>query len=161
MTRPAKPVSHGPMSRAEKMSILSSLLGPDALARLHEGQEENRTVSLPVDAERAAWQRNKLLERLRQQDGENTVSPEAALGQPLKAKHPANGDAHAGAQRRLGGATPHLDAQLAKLFDPAKLAQEHPAIIARLVQSLSRDKRVDVLKSLPGPIARSIVQRLR
>jgi len=51
--------------------------------------------------------------------------------------------------------------RLAALADVATLADEHPAIVTRLIRTLAREDRVAILKSLPGPLARMVVKRLR
>lgn len=164
MTTPSNSAAQGPMSRAEKLSILSAMLGPDAMARLREGHTEGPaefgTDPVAVDAERAAWQRNKLLERLRHQ-GEAKAAPRTTETDQPRGKGSTAPLRGGEVQQRWGPENAHLDSRLAKISDLATLEQEHPAIIARLVKALSRDERVEALKSLPGPIARSIVRRLR
>ncbi len=161
-------------SKAEKLSVLSALLGPEALAKLREGQPEASQIlgaTVEVDADRAAWHRNKLLERLRVRSG----NAQSASTQPKRASFddheaeikatPQNGSVKTpkmaasvlDAARRSGG----LDTRLAAIADPETLDQEHPAIIACLMKGLSREERIIALKSLPGPIARSIVRRLK
>ncbi|MBY4894049.1 hypothetical protein KUL25_14920 [Rhodobacteraceae bacterium N5(2021)] len=151
------------MSRAEKLSILSAMLGPDAIARLRDGQNEApaefSNAPVEVDAERAAWQRNRLLERLRQQGRATPPKPAQAASAPEKEGVPPREGARG--QRQWGPENAHLDARLASISDFSTLGQEHPAIIARLVKALPREERVEALKSLPGPMARSIVRRLR
>ena len=151
-------------SRAEKLSILSALLGPDALAKLREGQSTAPSMKedgpVEIDAERAAWHRNKLLERLRNQVGSEVGQPKAT--QEMQAK-PTSG----GLERSILSATSPgvggagFDAKLTAISDPDTLGQEHPAVIARLMMKLPREDRVTALKSLPGPVARSIVRRLK
>lgn len=164
MQTPPKSAAEGPMSRAEKLSILSAMLGPEAVARLRDAQTEGPAelgnTPVEVDAERAAWQRNKLLERLRHQ-GRGTQPAASARGAAPNGNTDPAPRGEAEPHRQPGQASAHLDARLAKISDLASLGQEHPAIIARLVKVLPRDDRVEALKSLPGPIARSIVRRLR
>jgi len=50
---------------------------------------------------------------------------------------------------------------LSAISDPETLGKEHPAVITRLMKNLTREERVIALKSLPGPVARSIVRRLK
>ncbi|GAB5448916.1 hypothetical protein [Gymnodinialimonas sp.] len=160
MTNPSDTAAQGPMSRAEKLSLLSTMLGPDAMARLRDGQPDAPTEAgkspSPVDAERAAWQRNRLLERLRHQGGGKV--PDVAQTREGRSTPPLEKPVD---QRALAAENKHLDARLAKISDIATLGHEHPAIIARLVKGLPRDERVEALKALPGPVARSIVRRLR
>lgn len=168
MANPPKSAPQGATTRAEKLSILSAMLGPDALARVREGQPDLAPQTpqggVEIDADRAEWHRNRLLERLRKQSN-------SKLGQTDRERTPSDAFNHAGlapkarpsidSQRVFGAGNASLDARLAMISDAATLGQEHPAIIARLVKTLSRDERVEALKSLPGPVARSIVRRLR
>lgn len=149
-------------SRAEKLSLLSTMLGPDAMARVREGTARSSpdltAKQEEVEPGRAAWHRNRLLERLRQQVGDATASKTATSSGrlPSASKTPVTDTKQTIDARNL-----RLDARLAQISDTANLGQEHPAIIARLIKALSRDERVDALKSLPGPVARSVVRRLK
>jgi hypothetical protein len=164
MSKPLAPQLGGaPASRAEKMSILSALLGPEGLARLRAGQPDLPSAapgaSLDIDSERAAWHRNKLLERLRDQ-GRPALGSTASQRPPAPAVRPTTGaPAAASAPDRSSGRG--LDMRIAAIADLETLADEHPAIITRLLRNLSRDERIAVLKSLPGPVARTVVTRLR
>lgn len=160
---PARPPAP-PTSRAEKMSILSAMLGPQALARLREGQADTAGRSsdpvVPIDSERAAWHRNRLLERLRNQGG-GVVTPESPIlenaplpGSAASTPRPADSPQDRSFRRSL-------DLRLSAIADLESLGDEHPAVITRLLSSLSRQERVAVLKSLPGPVARSVLKRLR
>jgi len=157
------------------MSILSALLGPEALARLREGQPEasGRRADAPVaiDPARAAWHHNKLLERLReqgkvvpgsgpaaQQDGQTAARPRSADAAPASS---VSGPARAPSTSPNPTTGRSLDMRLAALADVATLADEHPAIVTRLIRTLAREDRVAILKSLPGPLARMVVKRLR
>lgn len=151
-------------SRAEKLSLLSAMLGPDAMARVRNAQPGDNSTPAPatveLDAERAAWHRNRLLERLRKQ-GEVRPAPVSAHSDAEAAAPQRARPAAAETKRLAATGSVSLDARLAKFSDFATLDKEHPAIIARLIKTLPRDERVFALKSLPGPIARSIVRRLR
>lgn len=157
MSKPPTPVSGGPTSRAEKLSVLSALLGPDAMARIRDAQppgaSEPKVDPVTVDADRVAWHRNRLLERLRQQGAGEGPAPHSAPA-ATRSEIP-------GSQQAFAQPSQSLDARLVKFSDAATLGQEHPAIIARLIKTLPRDERVEALKSLPGPMARLILRRLR
>lgn len=156
MDNPSKPASNASTSRAEKLSILSAMLGPEALAKLRDVQPglsgSPEIGAVEIDADRAAWHRNKLLERLRTQTTPQGAKPAADRSE--RQAPPA-------AISTFGYDSPSLDARLARISDVGTLDQEHPAIIARLVRALPREDRVEALKSLPGPVARSILRRLR
>lgn len=141
--------------RSEKMGLLSAMLGPEALARLRQEVKKSPDIEAheALDPDRAAWHRNKLLERLRQQQSgtmapvsEHRVQdqPEPRLARPAVAR-PATS----------------IDARIASHASKAGLQDEHPAVIARLLRGLDRADRIRALKTLPGPLARSVVQRLR
>lgn len=167
MPPPSKPATQGSASQAEKLSILKAMLGPEALARVREGQPDIQphavSDSVEVDSDRATWHRNKLLERLRKHPtgsrgtATSTGDERETADRLRKQSIIETGESRHG--REAGHAS--LDAKLAKISDVSRLGQEHPAIIARVMKSLSRDERVEALKSLPGPVARSIVRRLR
>lgn len=168
MAKPPHSALSNPPSRAEKLSILSAMLGPDALARVRDGQSDPASLApeipVEVDKDRASWHRNKLLERLRQQAGtklEAGKDQASAAGQTEPKARPESPRGSLDDQRIFGSPSAGLDARLSKISDASMLEQEHPAIIARLIKTLPRDERVEALKSLPGPIARSIVRRLR
>lgn len=151
-----------PASRAEKMSILSTMLGPDVMARIRDAQVKGAKTELPdkveVDSERAVWHRNKLLERLRRPSSGMTPPSPATAERQRPAVAPSSRPDVASQQQPKNL---HLDARLSKIADADALEHEHPAVVARLLKTLSREERVEVLKSLPGPMARSIVKRLR
>lgn len=160
MPKSSERASTEPTSRTEKMSILSAMLGPEAMARVRETQAKDQptTEKVQLDAERVAWHRNKLLERLRQQGGR--LSSKSVT----QANHQANAARSLKFQQDSRQSHPknlHLDARLAKIIDAANLSNEHPAVVARLIKTLPREDRVEALKSLPGPMARAIVKRLR
>lgn len=167
MPKPTTPTRDIPASRAEKLSILSAMLGPEALARVRavhpDISPQPASGAGEIDADRAAWHRNKLLERLRQQ-----TNPKHSQTPPTQAARHENknvgsvvDDVMKRASNGMRAGYASLDARLAKISDANALVHEHPAIIARLMKTLSRDERVEALKSLPGPVARSIVRRLR
>ncbi len=207
MSNPASPPPSAPATRAEKLSILSALLGPDALARLREGQGDSAARPAPgtaeIDTDRAAWHQNKLLERLRGQ-ARSALKPKASAPVPqaappshrdeasparrddasasrrenapasrqgdasasLRENAPASRRDDASASRRDDAPTARpvsrsLDARLVALAELETLADEHPAIIARLMTNLTRAERITALKFLPGPVARVVLARLR
>lgn len=148
-------------SRDEKLSLLSSILGPDAMERLREStgsDTEPKNEKVAIEPDREAWHHNRLLERLRQQGSKTSTSPKKAPDPKISRPSAASSEDAVRAQEVRNM---HLDARLAKISNVATLGQEHPAIIARLIKALARDERVEALKSLSGPMARSIVRRLR
>ena len=124
--------------RAEKLSLLRGILGPEKMARLETAETHDTP---PVDPDRVAWHRNRLLERLRAQRDQPAPQP-----QPHVAPKPAPAT---------------MDARLTGLADLDRIGDEHPAVIARLLRSMEREDRAATLRALPGPLARSLVRRMR
>lgn len=150
-----------PALRREKLSVLSALLGPDTLARLRaDGHDLPElppgTDPAALDPDRVAWHRSKLMERVRGRSGRpDPIPPPAEIPSSPGKRHPRSPATPDALSR------PPLDQRLATHADEATLSGEHPAVIARLLQGMGQADRIAVLKTLPGPIARSVVQRLR
>jgi hypothetical protein len=140
--------------RAEKLSALSALLGPEAMERLRrrdEGFREPAAALSSTSEERVAWQRNRLIERLRVQWPDEVGTVEVR-----------GGAATAVGTRRTGPEAPaSVDTRIAAAVDLATLADEHPAVIVRVLERMDREERVAVLRGLPGPTARAAIHRLR
>ncbi len=146
-----------PASKAEKMSVLSSLLGPEGMKKLRADNPDLTTAGLEVDASRVAWHRNRLLERLRSNAEPGRSAKKAAPPEPENTVN----DAAAPHRDRQQDDRPGVEARLASNLDRATLGSEHPAVIAKLLSKLDRGARIETLKSLPGPVARTVVRRLR
>lgn len=149
--------------RAEKMSALAALLGPEAMARLRLQDDgfEGPGAALSKDSQdRIAWQRNRLLERLRAQLSEEPSVPELAGEAGPKLETRAARKPSVTAARELDP-PPSVDARIASSVDLARLGEEHPAVIVRVLEGLDRAERVAVLKALPGHTARAAIYRLR
>jgi hypothetical protein len=151
--------------REEKLSALAALLGPDAMERLRSreaGFDATATTGQTPSPDRLAWHSNRLLQRLRARwaDGKS-----GSAGGTAGAKH--SGRADGGDRPERGGATvtgetsPGIDTRIAFAADLSALAGEHPAVIARLLQSVDRTRRVELLRQLPGHTARAVVRRLK
>ncbi|KPQ17991.1 MAG: hypothetical protein HLUCCO18_02965 [Rhodobacteraceae bacterium HLUCCO18] len=145
----------GPATRrAEKLSALSALLGPEAMDRLRRrdaGFREPAVALSSTSEERVAWQRNRLIERLRGQWSAEAGTVEAR-----------GGAATAVGTRRAGPEAPvSVDTRIAAAVDLATLADEHPAVIVRVLEKMDREERIAVLRCLPGPTARAVIHRLR
>src|SRR6056297_958382 len=136
--------------RAEKLSALSALLGPEAMERLRrrdegfrepEPEPEPESASSATSEERVAWQRNRLIERLRGQWPKN--------GRPGKTRNDAATIERADVEGRDIQVT--VDTRIAAAVDLATLADEHPAVIVHVLEKMDRDERIAVLRGLPGP----------
>lgn len=151
-------------TRAEKLSVLSSLLDPEAMARLRAGGGEGTNSEAAVDAGRVAWHRNKLLERLRAKGATGEPSTRSSVPSSLSggsSRQAVDHEPVAERKPQINRARVSVDTRLASNLDRETLAREHPAVIARLLNAVDRPMRIEALKSLPGPVARTVVRRLR
>lgn len=146
-----------PQPRSEKISALTALLGSEAMERLrqrHPGFGASEEGGEMTDAGRVAWQRNRLLERLRSNlDGpppsEKGRSDAAPRTQAREIPEVARGSLH------------RIDSHIASGLSLAELEFEHPAVIARVLRGLDRAARVSLLQQLPGHTARAALRRLK
>ena len=154
-TQPDMPPAADPQRarrRAEKLSALAALLGDEAMERLRKrdaGFAVPDAAPSPDDSERIAWQRSRLLERLRSRWADGS---EASSAYPTETKSPGEVAAKA---------SPGIETRIAAAVDLSTLADEHPAVIAHVLQGLDRERRVAVLRALPGPTARVAIRRFR
>lgn len=142
--------------RSEKISALTALLGPDAMERLRQRHPDFAAASDPIgsaDAERVAWQRTRLLQRLRSnwdgplpEDKRRPLPPEDRAGVPARGRT-ARAD--------------RIDTFIASGLSMSALKDEHPAVIARVLRGLDRAARVSLLQELPGHTARSALRRMK
>jgi hypothetical protein len=144
-------------SRQEKLSLLSAILGSEALSKLNSFQTNSRDASskdmIELDPKRAEWHRNRLMERFR-------LNAEVAVTDVVPDKA-GLADGHSIDPGILKHKPMGIDERLGQVGLPTDLSREHPAVIAHILTKLSRVERVDALKSLPGPVARTVVRRLR
>jgi hypothetical protein len=155
-------------ARAEKLSALSAMLGPGVLDRLM-ARETGFAGAGPEDGtpdpDRVSWQRNRLIRRLRARWAEEemltqpAVEHGAAMTDPLADPHPAQ--ARPERARAPAAATMRMDARIVAAMTPERLADEHPAVVAHVLQRLERHERIAVLRRLPGKTARAAVRRLK
>ena len=143
--------------RSEKLSALTNLIGAEAMDRLrrrHPDFSATGDAAKTEDTGRVAWQRNRLLQKLRSdlQDGPQT--------EPDLRK-----DTTAPKEKAVGKAGPPcgdtVDSRIAAGLSLANLKHEHPAVIARVLRGLDRTARVSLLQQLPGHAARAALRRLR
>ncbi len=142
-------------SRQEKLSLLSTILGPEALAKL-SSDGVSKPVQPPkdmkeLDPKRAEWHRNRLMERFRLSSGETSTQANS-------------GSVSVEGKKDAGLMSPKptgIDDRLNHIGIPKDLSREHPAVIAHILSKLPRADRVVTIKSLPGPIARAVVRRIR
>jgi hypothetical protein len=146
-----------PQSKSEKTSALVALFGADVVERLrkrHPGLLSQADDYESADLTRVAWQKNRLLEKLRS----DWVEPEKV--EQIQERH--------GGIRVAGGASGNsprapskVDAFIASSLSLTDLPNEHPAVIARVLRGLDREGRVSILQQLPGKTARAALRRLR
>jgi hypothetical protein len=143
--------------RSEKLSALAALVGPELMEKLrqrHPAFGGRTDGNGKTDAGRVAWQRNRLLERLRSNlDAAPAAEPSR---QPAPAADKARDGAAASRQR-----VDRVDTFITSGLNLADLKNEHPAVIARVLRGLDRTARVSVLQQLPGHTARAALRRLR
>lgn len=144
-------------SRAEKLSAIAAVFGEATAARIGAGALPNGAN--PADADRLAWQTNRLIQHLR--DRVETG------GSPSQPKDKLKDAMPGGDRPALQGATERAPtpqgrkAALPVLVAGEDLAAEHPAVIARILQSEPQTVRVSVLRALPGHVSRAVMRRLR
>jgi hypothetical protein len=145
-------------SRAEKLSAIAAVFGEATAARIGAGALPDGAKA--ADADRLAWQTNRLIQHLRDRvdTGGSSPQPQDALKRTM----------HSGgrpvAHRTATEHTPtpqERKAALPVLVAGEDLAAEHPAVIARILKSEPQTVRVSVLRALPGHVSRAVMRRLR
>lgn len=143
--------------RAGKAALLKELMGgkrPPETRKTGvspDGQTEN------ADPASIAWHRNRLIEKFRERGLIPSTSAAeertSATTKPSLSKKEelTNPDFAPGA----------LGTRLAKHLSAERIADEHPAVIALLLRSQPANLRSEILRSLPGPQARSVMRVLR
>lgn len=137
--------------RAEKLQAIAAVFGESVAARLaglDAAAAQQRVASKPVDADRVAWQTNRLIHHLRQRTADAALQPTATA--------PTSPAKTAAARTRSTGPKP-----LPALMAGEDLAAEHPAVIAHMLRDAPQAMRVTVLRALPGHVARMVMGRLR
>ncbi|WP_439140587.1 hypothetical protein [Roseicyclus sp.] len=143
--------NHVATPREEKLKAIAAIFGDAVAARLgssHAGDTTPRNATGAVDADRVAWQTNRLIQHLRQRTATPSGAPSnAAPKRPSPASPP---------QSAKAGPRP-----LPPLMAGEDLAAEHPAVIAHMLRDAPQEMRVAVLRALPGHVARMVMRRLR
>lgn len=150
--------------RDEKLQAIMAMLGPEVAARLlHPSKTPHEQSREPIDAERVAWQQNRLIQHLRTR----TPAPVPLAAneggyQGDSEKESRNPKAHNDAAPPcVPVQSPGPSATLPVLTAADDLAAEHPAVIAQFLRHEPQMTRVSVLRVLPGPVARAVMKRLR
>ena len=154
MTQSSERRASRQVSREEKYNILSSILGAETMKRIDEARvSESPTIEvLKRDSEILEWQNNPLLEKFR-----NSCSKiENSQDTPKFASENEESSKRERPHSKWG-----VDQRLFRFADRSALSAEHPAVITRLLSGMGRTERIDALRSLPGPVARAVVQRLK
>ena len=142
-------------ARAEKLRAVAAVFGEAMAARLEGGSgggPETARTAVPPDPQRLAWQTNRLIRHLR-----DRVDRDPAMTATAQAAAPPDPRAGQGREvRDTGGPRP-----LPFLVAGEDLAAEHPAVIAHILRAEPQQIRVSVLRALPGPVSRAVIQRLR
>lgn len=158
------------MVKAEKARALLSLLGRDRFEALRQSglgapeMEADGIKSAEAADDTLAWQRNRLIQRLRER---GLLGGEPSLAEPLSttatkidplATLEAKNITKAVNEIRSPMGAEILVARLAANLDRSTLANEHPAIIAHLLKSQNTALRAQILRDLPGPHARAVMR---
>ena len=158
------------MVKAEKARALLSLLGRDRFEALRQSglgapeMEADGIKSAETADDTLAWQRNRLIQRLRERgllacepSPTEPLSTTVAKNDPCATPEGLNITKEVDVIRSPAG-TESLVARLAANLDRSTLANEHPAIIAHLLKSQNTALRAQVLRDLPGPRARAVMR---
>lgn len=141
----------GATPREEKLQAIAAVFGDAVAARLgssHASEATHRNTTGTVDADRLAWQTNRLIQHLRQR----TATPQSGTAHAL----PKPASPTTTPPTRKAGPKP-----LPPLMAGEDLAAEHPAVIAHMLRDAPQTVRVAVLRALPGHLARMVMRRLR
>ncbi|MBF9050968.1 hypothetical protein GTA62_09955 [Roseobacter sp. HKCCD9010] len=158
------------MVKAEKARALLSLLGRDRFEALRQSgfgapeMEADDVKSAEAPDDTLAWQRNRLIQRLRERGllgGEPSLaeplSTTATKIDPLATLETKNITKAVNEIRSPMGAE-SLVARLAANLNRSTIASEHPAVIAHLLKSQNTALRAQILRDLPGPHARAVMR---
>jgi hypothetical protein len=143
---------HSPANpRDEKLRAIAAIFGDAVAARLATGQpgeaSRRQDPACEADADRVAWQTNRLIQHLRQSvPGADGPPPPPMQNNPVATKRVARAPERA---------------RLPALLDGEDLAVEHPAVIAHMLRDAPQQVRVAVLRALPGQVSRAVMRRLR
>lgn len=137
--------------REEKLQAIAAVFGEAVAARLampRAAEALRRPVSPPADADRVAWQTNRLIQHLRAR-----VVTDEAPQPPAPARPTATLPGPVHRRREI--------TKLPPLMEGEDLAAEHPAVIAHMLRNAPQHMRVAVLRALPGQVARAVMRRLK
>ena len=146
------PISHRTetTSRDAKLKAIAAVFGDAVAARLAHAPAPpipRQKDGPDTEADRIAWQTNRLIQHLRTQVG---------VGDPARPTHGATQSAPRPPMRGAAG-----PARIPLLVEGEDLAAEHPAVIAHILKDAPQQMRVAVLRALPGQVARAVMRRLR
>lgn len=139
--------------REEKLQAIAAVFGDAVAARLAKSPapgptQHGASPTLHTDADRIAWQKNRLIQHLRTRVSGDIAPP------PAPAAPPASAPRAATMRSRPVYKLPQLTAG-------EDLSAEHPAVIAHLLKDAPQQMRVLVLRALPGQVARAVMRRLK
>jgi len=147
------PISPRPAatSREEKLQAIAAVFGDAVAARLampRAAEPLRRPETPPADADRVAWQTNRLIQHLRARVTGDEAPP------PVPPARPASATPGTAPRRRE-------ITKLPTLMEGEDLAAEHPAVIAHMLRDAPQQMRVAVLRALPGQVARAVMRRMK
>lgn len=129
-------------TREDKLRAIAAVFGEATAQRL--GADRSLAAPGTPDADRLAWQTNRLIRHLRDRTGGE--APRQTQSQP---------------QARVTTRPSPAGPRIPVLVAGEDLAAEHPAVIAHILRNEAQDIRVSVLRALPGQVARAVMYRLR
>jgi len=137
-------------ARDEKLRAIATVFGEAVANRISPAAAAHTPGP---DADRLAWQTNRLIRHLRDRTeldptGRGALSTETHSTVPRPPPQPAP-------------PRPQQRAPMPMLVAGEDLAAEHPAVIAHLLKGETQQVRVSVLRALPGQVARAVMRRLR
>lgn len=136
MTEPTDSSAH---RRQDKLDAIAAVFGPRVA--LQFGAPQRDTPS-EVEAARVAWQKNRLIQHIRDRASAKPAADFPADQTPEKAAN------------RVG-----VDLTLRE-HQTATVGEEHPAVLAHMLQDADQVTRVAVLRRLPGRVSRDVMRRL-
>ena len=140
MTEQSQSPSHRATPQEEKLHAIAAVFGDAVAARIGKSQTRDagqRSTPSAPDADRVAWQTNRLIHLLRERSAAQTSAQAAPQPRPRGPRPPP------------------------PLLAGEDLAAEHPAVIAHMLRDAPQDLRVRVLRALPGHMARMVMHRFR
>lgn len=156
---PPKRPSANPDATAEKLHAITALFGQRIAARVDPAAGAAADDPTPqTETDRTRWQKNRLIEHLRRQGAMPPAGGVAGDAAGDVAGDEADARSDPAISQPLQPVLPPVHPGSMTARD---LANEHPAILAKLLSESDQPTRVMVLRRLPGWLARDVMRRLK